>query len=256
MSEGSVMNSSYSNVYADETRAVSYADLGFPATYYLAFRDIPSILDRHITGKQALDFGCGAGRSTRFLRELGFNVLGVDIAECMLHKARIRDPGGTYRLIPDGDFSGLEIGGYDLVLCAFTFDNIPDRQKRLRLFAGLGGLLRKGGRIVNLVSSPDIYIHEWASFSTKQFPENRDATSGGKVKIVMLDVEDRRPVEDVLWTDEDYRDIYREAGLDLLEVHRPIGNPSEPFDWVTETEVAPWTIYLLGHRDVNGVENP
>ncbi|MFI5110059.1 MAG: hypothetical protein ACHP9S_10750 [Terriglobales bacterium] len=29
-----------------------------------------------MTGTKALDFGCGAGRSTRFLRKLGFNATG------------------------------------------------------------------------------------------------------------------------------------------------------------------------------------
>jgi len=52
-------------------------------------------------------------------------------------------------------------------LAAFTFDNIPTMEKKVRLFRGLGSLLESHGRIVSLVSSPEIYMHEWASFSTK-----------------------------------------------------------------------------------------
>jgi len=59
------MNSEFQNVYADEVRASSYADLEFPGSYYLAFRDLPAIFERHVTGLVALDFGCGAGRSSR-----------------------------------------------------------------------------------------------------------------------------------------------------------------------------------------------
>lgn len=78
------MTSGFHNVYDDEERAGAYAELGFPGTYYLAFRDLPSIFAEHVTGKRALDFGCGAGRSIRFLRGLGFDVVGVDISRPML----------------------------------------------------------------------------------------------------------------------------------------------------------------------------
>jgi SAM-dependent methyltransferase len=157
----------FRNVYEDDRRAGAYADLEFPGTYYLAFRDLPDIFERHVRGSVALDFGCGAGRSSRFLRDFGFTVLGVDISEPMLKGARARDANGEYVLIPDGDLSDLRDRRFDLVLCAFTFDNIPTRAKRLGLFQGLGSLLASRGRIVNLVSAPEIYVNEWASFSTK-----------------------------------------------------------------------------------------
>jgi hypothetical protein len=35
------------NVYDDSRRAESYARLGFPGTYYLAYRDIPEITKRY-----------------------------------------------------------------------------------------------------------------------------------------------------------------------------------------------------------------
>jgi SAM-dependent methyltransferase len=244
------MTQEFRNVYSDEARASSYAGLEFPGTYYLAFRDLPELLERHAPGRRALDFGCGAGRSTRFLESLGFNVLGVDIAQRMLERARARDPEGDYRLVPDGDLGEIESGRYDLVLSAFTFDNVPTYEKRLALFEGLQRVLAEGGRIVNLVSSPEIYLHEWASFSTREFPENRSAKSGEVVRIVMLDVEDRRPVEDLLWTDADYRGLFAAAGLEVLETHRPLGTSSDPYTWVSETSVSPWAIYVLTKRSL------
>ena len=239
----------FSNVYDDAARADAYARLEFPGTYYLAFRDLPAIIGAHPHGRRALDFGCGAGRSTRFLRKLGFDAMGVDIAEPMLVRARERDPQGDYRLVRDGDLGGLEAGAFDLILSAFTFDNIPTMEKKIALLTDLRRLLSPGGRIVNLVSSPDIYCNEWASFSTRDFPGNRTAVSGETVRIVMLDVEDRRPVEDILWTDAAYREVYDRAALIPLETFRPLGNPSEPYPWVSETTIAPWVIYVLTSRD-------
>jgi len=242
------MAARFSNVYDDEVRASAYARLEYPGTYYLAFRDIPAIVAEHVQGKRALDFGCGTGRSTRFLRQLGFDVMGVDIAQHMLNLARGLDPAGDYRLVPDGDLGGLTPDSYDLILAAFTFDNVPTMEKKVALFASLARLLRSGGRIVNLVSSPEIYVHEWASFSTKNFPENRAARSGEKVRIVMLDVEDKRPVEDILWTDDAYREVFRQAGLAPVATHRPLARESEPYSWVSETTVAPWVIWVLARQ--------
>jgi len=239
-------DSEFSNVYDDRARAIAYAELEFPGTYYLAFRDLPRIINEHVRGANALDFGCGTGRSTRFLRELGFNVVGVDIASEMLARAKERDPRGEYRLIPDGDFSSLAPAQYDLVLSAFTFDNIPALEKKIALFRSLNELLNPGGRIVNLVSAPEIYVNEWASFSTKDFPENRAAKSGDKVRIIMLDVEDKRPVEDILCTDEDYHKIFGLAGLALISIYRPLAKSSEPYAWISEMSIAPWVIYVLG----------
>jgi len=238
----------FTNVYGDELRAAAYDTLAFPGTYWLAFRDLPDLLTGIAPGRRALDFGCGTGRSTRFLRDLGFDPVGVDISAPMLERARAHDRNGDYRLVPDGDLPGLEPASFDLVLATFTFDNIPGTDRKVALFRALGGLLVPGGRFVNVVAAPEIYLHEWASFSTRDFPENRAAASGDTVRIVMLDVEDRRPVQDVLFTEDDYREACRRAGRDLLALHRPLGKEGEPFAWVSETEVSPWAIYVLGPR--------
>jgi len=232
------------NCYEDADRANAYATLEFANTYYLAFRDLPRVLTEHVGGTRALDFGCGTGRSTRFLRKLGFHVTGVDISEDMLRIARSTDSSGDYRLVRDDNFNQFAVGSFDLVLCAFTFDNIPGGMKA-RIFRDLEKLLAPCGTIVNLVSSPQIYTHEWASFTTKDFPENAAAHSGDVVRIVTTDHEDRRPVEDILCTDESYCAFFREAGLEAVQVFAPLANGDEPYAWVSETSVPPWVIYVL-----------
>jgi SAM-dependent methyltransferase len=238
------MSMNFVNSYEDASRATAYATLEFANTYYLAFRDVPSIVSSHVTDHQALDFGCGTGRSTRLLKNLGFEVIGVDISDDMLRIARTSDPGGDYRLVPDDDLSGLNSGSFNLVLSAFTFDNIPGSTK-VRVFRDLGHLLAPDGVIVSIVSSPAIYLHEWASFSTKDFPENATARSGDVVRIIVTDHQDRRPVEDVVCSDESYREVYRETGLRVVEKYEPLADGTEPYAWVNETKFAPWVIYVL-----------
>lgn len=235
------------NFYEDPLYADAYSKLEFPGTYYLAFRDLPGILAQYVKGKRAIDFGCGAGRSTRFLRKLGFDAAGVDVSEEMIQKARLIDPHGDYCLITDGDFTGFEQCAYDLVLSAFTFDNVPTTDK-VRLLTGLRHLLKSGGTMVNLVSSPEIYTHEWASFSTKNYPENRAARSGGEVRILNTAIADARPVVDIVVTDESYREMYAQAELEVAGMYKPLGKDGEPFAWVNEKSIAPWVIYVLQRK--------
>ena len=232
------------NCYEDVSRSDAYATLEFANTYYLAYRDLPAIISENVVGTKALDFGCGTGRSTRFLRKLGFNVTGVDVSEDMLRIARSLDPSGDYHLVPGDNLDEFEAGAFDLVLSAFTFDNIPGATKT-RIFRDLGKLLTPNGTMVSVVSSPEIYTHDWASFTTKDFPENASARSGDVVRIVVTDHQDRRPVEDIMWTDESYRAVYREASLQAIQVVKPLATGDEPYGWVNETKIAPWVIYVL-----------
>ena len=239
------MNHTFGNVYEDEERARAYARLQFPGTYYLAFRDLPGLIRRYNHGSRALDFGCGTGRSTRFLRNLGLNVTGADISQAMLDQARALDPSGEYHLVRDNIAADFMPSSFDFILAAFTFDNMPTETKADAL-NGLRILLGPTGCLVLVVSSPAIYINEWTSFSTRDFPENRHARDGGRVRIIMLDVSDHRPIDDVFCSDAQYRHLFDSAGLSVLDVQRPLATGQEATRWVSETTTAAWTIYVLG----------
>ena len=96
-----------------------------------------------------------------------------------------------------------------------------------------------------LKDAHSIYINEWASFSTRDFPENHQACDGDRVRIVMLDVADHRPVEDVFCTDALYRRLFESAELRVLDVQSPLASGNEATLWTTETRIAAWTIYVL-----------
>jgi len=234
------------NCYDNATRADAYSTLEFANTYHLAFRDLPEIFRAHVKGLAALDFGCGTGRSTRFLRGIGLHpVVGVDISEKMVFRAREIDPQGDYRIIPEDDMSALPAEGFSLIQSAFTFDNVPGMETKVRLFRDLRALLTPEGILVNIVSAPEIYWNDWASFSTRDFPENRDAGPGDPVKIITTDFHDSSPAVDILWPHESYVDVYARSGLEVIEMRKPLATGDEPYRWVSETSIAPWSIYTL-----------
>lgn len=245
-----VSNMSFDNSWANRKRAESYSKLEFPNTYYLAYRDLPLIIPNHVRGREAIDFGCGTGRSTRFLKSLGFNVKGIDIAEDMLEIARRLDPNGDYQLVTNGSYKKLGLHKFDLIQAIFTFDNIPGWENRSNILKALKELLNPDGRLILLDSTPELYTNEWASFSTKDFPENRYAKTGDIVRDIMLDVEDRRPVEDIFWTVIDYHKLFNISGLEIEATYKPLGLESEPFNWISEKEIAPWMIFVLNRTNL------
>lgn len=238
----------FENSYEDTTRAEAYSKLEFEGTYYLAYRDLPEIYAKHSKGQRAVDFGCGTGRSTRFLREHGYAPIGIDISPDMLEVARKADTGGDYRLVKNGEYDSLGVGLYDLITAIFTLDNVPGVDTRKNILEGLRRLLADDGVIVLLDSTPEMYVNEWASFSTKDFPENRNAKSGDTVPIVTTDIADARPCFDIFWLDSDYKELFAAVGLKLLGEYRPLGRADEQQPWVNETRIAPWVIYVAGKK--------
>jgi ubiquinone/menaquinone biosynthesis C-methylase UbiE len=127
----------FENSWDNRTRAESYSKLEFPNTYYLAYRDLPEIICSHVIGNKVIDFGCGTGRSTRFLKQLGFDVIGIDISNDMLDIARKLDKSGDYQIVSNGIYSHLGVNQFHLVQSIFTFDNIPGWENRTKILMGL-----------------------------------------------------------------------------------------------------------------------
>jgi len=177
------------------------------------------------------------------LTACGFDVVGVDVSEAMVERARHADPRGRYLSVQERDLDRLD-GDFALVLAAFPFDNIPNARKP-NLLASIARRLAPTGRFVNVVSSPEIYSHEWASFSTRQYPENAQATDGDVVRIVTREFEHAQPAEDILCRPDSYRTMYDQSGLEVVATYRPLGQKDDGPAWVSEMQVAPWTIYVL-----------
>jgi len=236
----------FSNIYEDADYATAYATLDLGGTYLLAYRDLPDIIKTHTSGTRALDFGCGAGRSTRFIRDLDFDVTGCDISGDMIKLAHKIDPDGHYVQIPPTDFLSFTPASFDLITAIYPFDNIPTESEKMANLAGLRDLLNSDGKLLVLVSSQHLYVNEWATFSTKKWlSENQSARSGDHVKVAITTIGDSRPVTDILWTEADYQRLFADVGLKLVRTYKPLADGTEPINWISETQIAPWEIHIL-----------
>jgi SAM-dependent methyltransferase len=101
-------------------------------------------------GDRALDLGCGAGAFTAVLAGAGTDVVGVDVAEAALRRARSAHPELDFRLAqPDGPLP-FDDGTFDLVWASEVVEHIADTEGWLREVLRV---LAPGGRL--LVTTPN-----------------------------------------------------------------------------------------------------
>jgi len=74
-----------------------YKNIDFVETYAATNENYPKLKARlermlaDIKGEYVLDLGCGHGRDTRLMTEMGCKAVGLDYSETMLHKAKVLD---------------------------------------------------------------------------------------------------------------------------------------------------------------------
>ncbi len=101
-------------------------------------------------GDRALDLGCGAGAFTAILAARCVSVIGIDVAEAALRRARAAHPGLDFRLAPlDGDLP-LEDSSFDVVWASEVIEHVSDTARWL---SEVRRVLAPRGRL--LVTTPD-----------------------------------------------------------------------------------------------------
>lgn len=221
-----------------------YSNFGMSGTSWLAFRDVPELIDKYVKKMRTLDFGCGCGRSTRFLRSLGLNVIGMDVSKAMLEQANQQDPEGQYIWISkSGQLPSVD-QTFDFIFSSFVLLVIDSKKNILILLKELYRVLTDDGVLMIITGSEDLHSknREWLSYDI-DFPENNRIFSGSLSKVRNKDV--GAIFYDYNWFDSDYRELFDQAGLKVILFYQPLGKSVGEYNWKSETQASPHAIYVL-----------
>ena len=222
-------------------KANLYSRLGISGTWYLAFRDIPKLIKKYKKGNLALDFGCGTGRSSRFLKSLDLIVDAVDISQEMIHKACQIDQSIHYSIITQNKIP-QKSNFYDVVFSSLVLFEISSVDELVKIFKEVHRVLKYNGVFIILTGSTEMYNHQWLSLDVN-YKENENLTSGALAKIRLKEVD--LELYDYYWTDADYKHIITLSKFSLLEQISPLGKPEDKYDWLSEKNVSPYIIYAI-----------
>jgi SAM-dependent methyltransferase len=175
-------------------------------------------------GRLTLDVGCGEGRVTRDLKELGHRVVGLDASETMVAAARDADPSGDY-LVADAAALPFPDGQTDLVVAFMSLMDVDDMVAAVRELARVlepGGILALA--VVHPINSAHDVDHEHPDdhlVLTEDYFDRRRYSDFIERDDVKMTFESRH------YTLQDYFDALLGAGFQVKEL-REIGDPQHP----------------------------
>ena len=202
---------------------------------------------RDVSGKSVIDIGCGEGRFSRLLSELGATVTGIDLTEPLIERAR--ELGSDKETYLQGDAENLEgvaDDSFDLAVSYIVLVDLLDYRRSIR---EAYRVLRPGGRFVVC------NVHPMRTASKSIVGWIRD--SSGKL-FYPLDNYTEEGEREFLWwggpfinmhrTISSYVSAFLDAGFTLEGLHEPVPSDEQlvenpKFD--DELRVPNFIIYVL-----------
>jgi 2-polyprenyl-3-methyl-5-hydroxy-6-metoxy-1,4-benzoquinol methylase len=117
-------------------------EAGEPSDFALRRR---FLLERVQPGERVLDVGCGEARFTLELQRAGAHVVGIDVAEEPLRRARSRDPELDLRRVDGEGPWQLDDASFDVVWAGEVIEHVADTAAWL---SEVRRVLRSGGSLI------------------------------------------------------------------------------------------------------------
>jgi SAM-dependent methyltransferase len=169
-------------------------------------RSLEALARRHgLSGRRALDLGCGTGSSLRPLVELGYDVVGCDVSPQMLERARHKLPPDVPLVVADMRALPEQLGSFDLIWALNDGLNyVADGADVRRVFAEVAARLPPGGIFLFDLNTLAAYATLFAATRVREtetlfmaWVGSGDASPvAGQVAEARLEVFERRHVDE------------------------------------------------------------
>ena len=107
-----------------------------------------------VIGKTVLDLGCGDGKHSQTIKELGAkNVIGIDISNNFIEKARQRNLGDCQFLVADANKIPLPDNSVDIVFSNYVIHYFIDTSK---VFLEVARVLKSKGYFITTFNTADV----------------------------------------------------------------------------------------------------
>lgn len=177
--------------------------------------------------KFALDFGCGAGRSTRFLRRFGIaDVLGVDTSEKMLAQASKVELAGTRYQIVDEYSLPFDDNAFDLGFSGIVFPEFSSDEAVVKSIKELARVTKHSGTVIILTCDMAAYVTSADGFECLLGADRIQRLTDGD-PIPTRVVSTGEIFNDYYWSDDFFRASFKTAGLQTIEFIRPVASAEQ-----------------------------
>jgi ubiquinone/menaquinone biosynthesis C-methylase UbiE len=223
-------------------RAAEYARIGLVGTYLLSAQAVwEKLQPMRESIRTLVDFGCGAGKSTRAAalcaRPKGI-VIGVDISAEMVAQAEtvtreskdsLPDVEFIYKQIlrRDGrECIPVEDAAADAVTTTMVLQEMQTEEQLQNAVSEIGRITKKGGWFAAVCDNDAITCEEYTAFTYAPFPENKTRRDNY--------VKSRSTVSDIVWEKDRFwsREILarciERAGFRIRSIEYPLADPATP----------------------------
>jgi 2-polyprenyl-6-hydroxyphenyl methylase/3-demethylubiquinone-9 3-methyltransferase len=132
------------------------------------------LLAQITAGERVLDVGCGEGAFAAALVDAGANVIGIDVAEEPLRRARAQHPALELRRVDGEGEWPLEDSSFDAVWAGEVIEHVADTAAWL---SEVGRVLRPGGRLLLSTPAHEPLTRMRLALSAAAFAERLDPLS-------------------------------------------------------------------------------
>lgn len=152
----------------------------------LGLKVIANLLGPRIHGK-VLDYGCGPGNSSRFLKSGGAKVVGVDVSQKEISIAQAYNDGIEYRVIKSSNLDALP-SDFDAVVFSFVLLTIASTEEIKKILRSCRSKIKSDGRLIILNGNMEMAQErqlEFVSYAIEKLhhPQSGDPVVSGWEEI-------------------------------------------------------------------------